>query len=351
MKKIILGTTSQIKIDSLKKLFSDANIISINCDSLKLPSQPIYDSIYPCGKARINWLKKQSSYDSKNYYMAIENGICDDHHTVFYEGYQGEIDKCVVLIEHNGILGSGESFPIPFDNTYMAMLEKHDKIIYNNKIEGYNITIGDLMHLDDPTIDSKNWMQNRDEQICCAIKNAFTDLDNKLKQQAHVLSKYKIYPDWPKQGVMFQDIFEVFKDKTALKQLVDLLVAKYKYDDIDVFIGLESRGFCLAPLLAYELGATFQPIRKPNKLPGDIISTKYEKEYGLDEFQMQVNTTSKNLNVVIVDDLLGTGGSIKAGINLCELLGMNVIDCIVIRDVPGLLKFDELKDKISVLIP
>ncbi|HBR14797.1 MAG TPA: adenine phosphoribosyltransferase [Candidatus Omnitrophica bacterium] len=119
-------------------------------------------------------------------------------------------------------------------------------------------------------------------------------------------------PDFPKQGIIFKDITTLLKDKEAFKKSVDLLAAKFKDEKIDLVVGVEARGFIFGGALAYKLGAGFVPVRKKGKLPYKTKSISYQLEYGTDVLEIHEDAISPNDRVLIVDDLLATGGTIKA---------------------------------------
>ncbi|ORX83006.1 adenine phosphoribosyltransferase [Basidiobolus meristosporus CBS 931.73] len=132
-----------------------------------------------------------------------------------------------------------------------------------------------------------------------------------------VKSLLRIIPDFPKKGIQFQDIFPVFQDPLAVEAVVTNFVQHIlatHSEKVDVVVGLDARGFLFGPLIALRLGASFVPVRKVGKLPGNNIKATYEKEYGTDEFEMSVGAIKPGNNVIIVDDLIATGGSaIAAG--------------------------------------
>jgi adenine phosphoribosyltransferase len=132
-------------------------------------------------------------------------------------------------------------------------------------------------------------------------------------------------PDFPKKGIVFRDITPLLKNPSAVKQAVKKIVEKFKNKKIDVVVGAESRGFIFASLIANELHAGFVPVRKKGKLPWKTIEKEFELEYGKDAFEIHVDAVSKGDNVLIVDDLLATGGTAKATIDLVESLGGNVV--------------------------
>lgn len=131
-------------------------------------------------------------------------------------------------------------------------------------------------------------------------------------------------PDFPKPGILFYDITTLLKDASGLRAVIDRLVDQYRGRKIDTVIGIESRGFIFAPALAYHLGAGFVPVRKPKKLPAEVESYSYELEYGSDTLEIHKDAVGPEHNVLIVDDLLATGGTAQAVTKLVEKLGGNV---------------------------
>ena len=132
-------------------------------------------------------------------------------------------------------------------------------------------------------------------------------------------------PDFPKPGILFYDITTVLKDKTGFAQLIDAFAQYYIGKDIDVVLGIEARGFIFGPALAYRLNAGFVPIRKPGKLPAATETVKYDLEYGSDSLQIHKDAIRPGQRVIIVDDLLATGGTMQASVDLVERLGGIVV--------------------------
>ena len=128
-------------------------------------------------------------------------------------------------------------------------------------------------------------------------------------------------PDFPKPGILFYDITTLLKDPRGLRGTIDAFRNHYAGAEVDVVIGIESRGFIFAPALAYALGAGFVPVRKPKKLPAEISSISYELEYGSDTLEIHRDAIDKGSRVLIVDDLLATGGTARAVTQLVEGLG------------------------------
>jgi adenine phosphoribosyltransferase len=131
-------------------------------------------------------------------------------------------------------------------------------------------------------------------------------------------------PDFPKPGILFYDITTLLKDAQGLRSTIDAFSSHYTGLGVDVVIGIEARGFIFAPALAYALGAGFVPVRKPKKLPSDCASISYDLEYGSDTLEIHRDAVSAGSRVLIVDDLLATGGTACAVTKLVEQLGGTV---------------------------
>lgn len=134
-------------------------------------------------------------------------------------------------------------------------------------------------------------------------------------------------PDFPKKGIMFRDITTLLKDPVAFAAAIDLFHNQYKNERIQKVVSVESRGFIFGAPLAYKLGAGFVPVRKPNKLPAEKFREEYALEYGTDAVEIHTDAIAKGERVVLVDDLLATGGTILAAAKLAERLGAQVVGC------------------------
>jgi adenine phosphoribosyltransferase len=131
-------------------------------------------------------------------------------------------------------------------------------------------------------------------------------------------------PDYPKPGILFYDITTLLKNKQGFRALIDRLCAHYAGHKIDLVVGIEARGFILAPALAYSLNAGFIPVRKPNKLPAETTRISYGLEYGTDTLEIHEDAVQKGQNVLLCDDLLATGGTAAAAVKLVRSLGGKV---------------------------
>jgi adenine phosphoribosyltransferase len=131
-------------------------------------------------------------------------------------------------------------------------------------------------------------------------------------------------PDFPKPGILFYDITTVLKDKLGFARLIDALSAHYIGKDIDLVLGMEARGFIFGPALAYRLNAGFVPVRKPGKLPAEAIKVSYDLEYGSNALEVHKDAIQEGQRVLIVDDLLATGGTAAATADLASQLGAQI---------------------------
>jgi adenine phosphoribosyltransferase len=132
-------------------------------------------------------------------------------------------------------------------------------------------------------------------------------------------------PDFPKPGIIFKDITPLLADAEAMKSTADMLAEPYRGRNVDLVVGIESRGFIFAPLVAERLGAGFVPVRKPGKLPAAVFDQAYELEYGTDTVEIHQDAIQKGLRVVLLDDLLATGGTMEATCKLVERMGAEIV--------------------------
>jgi adenine phosphoribosyltransferase len=128
-------------------------------------------------------------------------------------------------------------------------------------------------------------------------------------------------PDFPKPGILFYDITTLLKDRTGFALLIDALAAHYLEQKIDLVLGIEARGFIFGPALAYRLNAGFVPVRKPRKLPAPVARVTYDLEYGSDALEIHLDAIEPGQRVLLVDDLLATGGTMEATLKLVKQLG------------------------------
>jgi len=162
------------------------------------------------------------------------------------------------------------------------------------------------------------------------------DLKEKIREVAN----------FPKKGILYYDVTTLLKDGSALRYAANKMINHYSERNfkIDKVVSMESRGFIFGSILAYELKAGFIPIRKPGKLPSKTFSAEFEKEYGKDSFEIHEDAIKKGENVLIVDDLLATGGTAVATIELVEKLGGNILGCCFLIELTFLNGREKIKN-------
>ena len=143
-------------------------------------------------------------------------------------------------------------------------------------------------------------------------------------------------PDFPIPGILFRDITPLLADPQGFKATVDLFVERYRDAKVEAVVGIEARGYMLGAPVAYALGAGFVPVRKPGKLPGEKFSEEYALEYGTNTLEIHADAVGHGHRVLVIDDLLATGGTIAATLRLLEKLGANVVGTAVLIELEAL---------------
>jgi len=162
-----------------------------------------------------------------------------------------------------------------------------------------------------------------------------------------IKSKIRTIPDHPKKGIMFRDITTLIKDPVGLRLVIDNFTQRYLKDDInfDIIVGIEARGFIIGGALSYTLGKGFVPVRKVGKLPAEVVRHEYQLEYGTDTVEIHKDAIMKGAKVLVVDDLLATGGTALAAAALIEKLGGVVAEMAFIVNLPDVGGEKKLRDK------
>ncbi|MCD2451323.1 adenine phosphoribosyltransferase [Methylicorpusculum oleiharenae] len=159
-----------------------------------------------------------------------------------------------------------------------------------------------------------------------------------------LITKIRDIPDFPKPGIIFKDITPLVKDPASLRLTVHLLMQPFLERPITAVAGMEARGFIFGSLVAWELGVSFIPLRKPGKLPYDVQSVSYDLEYGSASLEAHIDAFEPNDRVLLIDDLLATGGTAKASCELVEKLGATVEACAFVVELDFLNGREKLKD-------
>ena len=152
-------------------------------------------------------------------------------------------------------------------------------------------------------------------------------------------------PDWPIDGVIFRDLTTLMQDPEAFRNTCDVFYNRYKKLDIDKVVGIDARGFVFGAVLAYQLNVGFIPVRKKGKLPHKTVSEQYTLEYGKNTVEMHEDAITEGEKIVIVDDLIATGGTIEAAVKLVKKLGGDILECAFIVELPELKGREKIKDQ------
>jgi len=174
----------------------------------------------------------------------------------------------------------------------------------------------------------------------------------------YLRSLLKAHPNFPKKGIVFLDIFPILRDPVAFETLITHFVyhltshtiPQSSSKKIDAVVGLDARGFLLGPIIAMRLGAAFVPVRKKGKLPGECVTATYEKEYGSDSFEMQADSIQPGQNVIVVDDLIATGGSAKAAGELVAQRGGKILEYLFIIELTFLKGAQQLDSPVYSMV-
>jgi adenine phosphoribosyltransferase len=158
-----------------------------------------------------------------------------------------------------------------------------------------------------------------------------------------IKEKIRTIPNWPIDGVMFRDITTLIQDPAGLRESCDLLFDRYKEMDIDKVVGIDARGFIFGAVLAYKLNIGFVPVRKKGKLPYKTVEAAYSLEYGDSVVEMHEDAIDKGEKILIVDDLIATGGTIAAAVKLVETLGGDIVELAFIVELPDLKGREKIK--------
>lgn len=188
----------------------------------------------------------------------------------------------------------------------------------------------------------KNNMKENAERVKKVIFDAINSFSREQEIQK-LKEKVRTIPNFPKEGIMFKDVTPLLQDRESLKKLTEILYEKCYEIPIDIVAGIESRGFIIAGLLAEKLNAGLALIRKPGKLPYETVKESYSLEYGEDAVEIHKDSIKPGQKVLLVDDLIATGGTVKAAVNLIEKVGGQIIGCMFVMELPEL----KGKEKIS----
>jgi len=189
----------------------------------------------------------------------------------------------------------------------------------------------------------------RNRRIACVSRASHPKASERFPQRDArkqlVADSIRGIVDFPRPGILFWDVTTLLLDATAFQTCMDLFVERYKAEDIDAVAGLEARGLVFGAPLALALDCSFVMLRKPNKLPAEKVTEAYDLEYGSDRIEMHVDAIHPGQKVLLVDDLIATGGTMAAGVRLIERVGATVHECACVIELPELKGRDKLRGK------
>ncbi len=165
------------------------------------------------------------------------------------------------------------------------------------------------------------------------------------KSCEYIKSKVRSIPNWPIKGVIFRDITTLLQDPKAFKEICQIFYNRYANEKVDKIVGIDARGFLFGSVLAVELGIGFVPIRKKGKLPYKTISESYILEYGEETIEIHEDAIDRGDRIVIIDDLMATGGTIAASAALVEKLGGDILECAFVIELPDLKGREKMGDR------
>lgn len=329
--QIVLTSNSDLKknavILAMDTIFPDLfyKITKQSVNNLNLPEQPINKQGYDCCLKRLNSIDTSTA----DIIISIENYIDT---TVVRNGYM--YDYVWVMVKYKDQKHCyGSNIGAKFHQKYYNMIEDPMKQ-----------TVGMMIHQVDNLISQDNWMKqmcsmDRIDMIVDTLKPLLMIVKNHMELDACV-------PTIQFKGVDFFDVMPLVK-KGNIRKIIQKMVTMTECVEFDAIAGLESRGFIFGTPVAYECDCDFIPIRKPNKLPGKIVSYEYKKEYGSDTLVIQEDAITQGMKVLLVDDVIATGGSLEASRKLVEKCGGEVVGCLIVKEVECLK--DAAKEKLGDL--
>jgi adenine phosphoribosyltransferase len=295
------------------------------------PEQPLNSALKCCQKRIENLITQKVK---ETHFISIENGI--------EEKENGDvIDICYVVLKTPEKEYIHRSEEVEVDHDWFLQAIKETPNDYEHRVLGLSVTIGEIINRENPDIP---FGLNRQEQIRVPLFKCLFDF-----QKDQLQKNITFHKDFPKPGVIFQDMSHILNDPLLLKYLTNCMTNLVStFGKIDQVVGLDSRGFIYGPLIAQEIGAGFVMVRKPGKLPSETVSTGYETEYSSDKFEILKNVIKKGDKVLIVDDLVATGGSLLAAKTLVESVGGDVVGNFTVLKVDPL--FEIASKKIDNLV-
>ncbi len=349
--KVIVASENKQKVQAVHDAFVTRFATECCCEpitfefipkktSSRIPEQPVGQNV-----AELGARNRATGLDSADYVVSIENYIEFSHQTNSWH----DIGLILVknLVNNEEAIALTQSVVVPEEYVFKA--QDMSKDMGGIMADGYPVTVGQVIKESfiAKAIDAHDWHKepefggvSRQQLLHDAVIKALN-----YKEIAFLKTFLGVYKDFPKAGITFFDFLPIFTDPRAFEMCIGLLGEYYQSKNISVVVGLESRGFIIGTALAYRLGVPFVPVRKPGKTPGATYSVSYQKEYGPDTLVISQTALQPDQRVLIVDDLIATGGSARAAIELVKLTGAEPVGFV------SLLQIKELAGKAQLGIP
>ncbi len=333
---IILTSTSSVKVDAVQEIFDTVECVNVDTG---VPQPLSKESGIACATRRLEYVKPENKI-----VIAIEN---------FFDKNNDEwFDQAVIMIQDtNNDIKTMYSKRVYVPTEYVIAAMDQGTVTNNATLNEMSctVTVGSIIaHKFD--CDAADWHANfcpytRKDLIKEVLFKYYYE-----KDIAYLKSLITYHADFPKDGILFKDCTGLLRDVQGFAQCIDLFATWYRNDKLDAIVGLESRGFIFGAALALAMGLPFVVVRKPGKLPGNTISVSYAKEYGVDTFEMSEGALTKGQQVLIIDDLIATGGSARGSIELIHKFEADVVSFASLLEVEGLGGADSLNIKCFNLV-
>lgn len=348
---VILSSVSPIKVETVRSFLKEhltdrsLELITISTKDAPIPEQPVNSGL-ECARLRNEYLKTKIGDQKYDLLISIENDVVFGKRFDECDLIQ---DHCHVIIENNrGGKYTADAYAGGAPIKYFVDAKEATPADYPYLDKGLAVTMGSRVALEYPDIDPQDWMldtrinpyasRSRTDSIREALFDVFEQKeDNDLLYNAVIR-----VPDHPKPGVVFQDMSNILADPYLMNGLYGKLegyAVKFKGNGKrTVVVGLDARGFIYGSLLAHFGNFGFIMARKAGKLPGKTVQVEYGTEYSKDKLEIMPHLIDENTAAIIVDDLVATGGSLKAAVELVEKCGGSVLACLTILQVPELVE-------------
>jgi 5'-methylthioadenosine phosphorylase len=326
--EVILATSA---VGSLREEVRPGNLVfpSQFIDFTKKREMTFYDKV-----GEVKHTPMEEPFDKS--LRDILCNVCDEY------GFEFNKDVTVVTIEGPRFSSKSESYMFKHWGADIINMSTCPEVILANELSIPYQTIA-------MSTDYDCWKEDEEPVTWEMILKRMHDNSEKVKKLLvggierivnrdldFIKSKIRTIPDFPKPGIQFRDITTLMKDKDGYKKVVDILYDRYKDKNIESVAGIESRGFIVGGVLADRLGVGFTLIRKPGKLPSETIKEEYSLEYGMDSVEIHTDAISRGERVLLIDDLIATGGTARAACNLIEKVGGEVVEAGFIVELPTL---------------